>query len=214
METTQDDLVRAMITAGVTDERLIEAFRTILRDEFVPETARTLAYEDRPIAIPHDQVTTQPSLSAMMIEALDLTSSSRVLEVGTGLGFQTALLTHLARKVVTIEAWEDLVEQAGSNLEAQGIINVDIRVGDCTRGVPDSAPFDGILVSAAFTEVPDPLAEQLIEGGRLVQPIGPGGNEIVTLFRRTEDSLQPIRQIIPARFVRLVGRKAFPPDMR
>jgi len=150
----------------------------------------------------------------MMIEALDLTSSSRVLEVGTGLGFQTALLAHLARKVVTIEAWEDLVEQAGSNLVAQGIINVDIRVGDCTRGVPDSAPFDGILVSAAFTEVPDPLAEQLIEGGRLVQPIGPGGNEIVTLFRRTEDGLQPIRQIIPARFVRLVGRKAFPPDMR
>lgn len=97
METTQDDLVRAMITAGVTDERLIEAFRTILRDEFVPENARTLAYEDRPIAIPHDQVTTQPSLSAMMIEALDLTSSSRVLEVGTGLGFQTALLSRLGK---------------------------------------------------------------------------------------------------------------------
>ena len=101
------DLVRATATAGITDDRFLAAFRTIPRAEFVPEHARSLAYEDRPIAIAHDQVTTQPSLSAMMIEALELAQSHRVLEVGTGLGFQTALLARPAREVVTIEVWPE-----------------------------------------------------------------------------------------------------------
>lgn len=211
MSLSRDDLVEAIIAAGVIDERLIGGFRTIPRTGFVPESSRHLAYEDRPIAIAHDQVTTQPSLSAVMIEALELTPSSRVLEVGTGLGFQTALLAHMAGEVVSVELWEDLAEEAGSNLKRMGITNVEIHVGDGSIGVPGSSPFDAIIVSAAFTDVPDSLANQLIDGGRLVQPIGPGGNEMVTLYLRTRDALRRIRSITPARFVRLVGREAFSP---
>lgn len=209
---SQRDLVRAILAAGVADKRLIDAFRTIPRAEFVPEGARHLAYEDRPIPIAHDQVTTQPSLSAAMIEALEVTPSGRVLEVGTGLGFQTALLAHVAKEVVTIEMWQDLAEEAGSNLARLDIANVDIHIGDGSVGVPEMAPFDAILVSAAFTEVPDPLAQQLVEGGLLVQPIGPGGSEMVTLYRRGDRGLQPMRSVTPARFVRLIGREAFPPS--
>jgi protein-L-isoaspartate(D-aspartate) O-methyltransferase len=196
------------------DALLLDAFRAIPRAEFVPEDLRHLAYQDRPVPISHDQVTTQPSLSAMMIEALEVASSSRVLEVGTGLGFQTALLARLAERVVTIEVWKDLAGEARANLDAQRIANVETHVGDGTLGVPGAAPFDAVLVSAAFPEVPDPLAEQLVEGGRLVQPIGSGGNEMVTLFRKTGGTLERVRPITPARFVRLVGREAFPPEER
>lgn len=209
MARSQHDLVKTVVSAGITNERLIEAFRTIPRADFVPEGSRSIAYEDRPIPIAHDQVTTQPSLSAMMIEALDPGPESRVLEVGTGLGFQSALLAHLVGEVVSIELWEDLAEKAASNLAGQGITNVDIQVGDGSLGVPDRAPYDGILVSAAFTEVPGPLFDQLADGGRIVQPIGPGGSETVTLFVRAGEELSRTREIIPARFVRLVGHEAF-----
>lgn len=147
-----------------------------------------------------------------MIEALELTPSDRVLEVGTGLGFQTALLAHMAKEVVTIEMWEELAEEARSNLARLGIANVDMHIGDGSLGVPEKAPFEAILVSAAFTEVPGPLAQQLVESGLLVQPIGPGGREMVTLYRRERHGLQPVRSVTPARFVRLVGREAFPPE--
>lgn len=210
MSATQQDLVRAVVDSGVTDERIIEAFASIPRAGFVPEHSAALAYVDQPIPIAHDQVTTQPSLSAMMIEALDLTPSDRVLEVGTGLGFQTALLAHLAREVVTIEMWEDLAETAESNLRRHGITRVDIHVGDGSLGVSHLAPYDAILVSAAFPRVPAPLADQLVEGGRLVQPMGRGGSEIVTLHRRSGKGLRRVRDITPARFVRLIGEEGFP----
>lgn len=212
MARSQQDLVKTVVSSGVVDERLIEAFRTIPRADFVPEESRSIAYEDRPIPIAREQVTTQPSLSAMMIEALDPGPESRVLEVGTGLGFQTALLAYLAREVVSIEVWEDLANKAASNLARQGITNVDIRVGDGSLGVPERAPYDAILVSAAFTEVPGPLFDQLVDGGRIVQPIGPGGSETVTLFRRVGNDMRRVREIIPARFVRLVGREGFGSD--
>jgi protein-L-isoaspartate(D-aspartate) O-methyltransferase len=210
MEMTQTDLVDVIRTVGIQDPRVIAAFEAIPRAVFVPENLVDRAYDDEPLPIPHDQVTTQPSLSAVMIEALDLKRSDRVLEVGSGYGFQTALLARLCSHVTSIEVWGDLADVARHNLRASSIENVEVVVGDGTLGVPERAPFDAILVSAAFTRVPQPLADQLVDGGRLVQPIGRGGDEMVTLFGKADDRLVAVRDVIPARFVRLVGEKAFP----
>lgn len=210
MPANPNNLVNAALDSGVTDERLIEALRVIPRAAFVPVPTRTIADEDRPIPIAHNQVTTQPSLSALMIQALQPDPTTRVLEVGTGLGFQTALLAHLAAEVVTIEVWEALADKAASNLESQGIQNVKIQVGDGTLGVAERSPYGAILVSAASTAVPSPLVEQLAEGGRLVQPIGTGGQEMVTLYEKTGNRLERVDELIPARFVRMVGREAPP----
>lgn len=210
MEMTQQDLVEVIRLAGVEDERLIAAFEAIPRADFVPGRLAGSAYEDQPLPIPHGQVTTQPSLSAFMIEALELQPTDRVLEVGTGYGYQTALIALLCAHVTTIEVWKDLARQAHSNLARHGIDNVDVRVGDGSLGVAEAAPFDAILVSAAFTRVPPPLVDQLADGGVLVQPIGPGGDEMVTLFRKSGGRLLRVRDVIPARFVRFIGKEAFP----
>ncbi|MGW2376520.1 MULTISPECIES: protein-L-isoaspartate(D-aspartate) O-methyltransferase [Kitasatospora] len=206
-----EDLVRAVRAAGVRDERLLGAIRAVPRAGFVPAGQEQLAYEDRPVPIPHGQVTTQPSLSAVMIEGLTLAGDEHVLEVGTGLGFQTALLAYLAAGVVSIERWPDLAAQARRNLDRRGIRNVELLVGDGSLGVPERAPYDAVLVSAAHPDVPPPLVEQLRPGGRLVQPIGPGGREDVVAFRRTASGLERERLLIPARFVRLHGEYGFPP---
>lgn len=208
-EQSAEDLVRAVRRAGIADERVLEAIAATPRVGFVPPEWAALAGDDRPIEIGHGQVTTQPSLSARMIEGLELTGSERVLEVGTGLGFQTALLARLAREVVSVERVPDLARQAETNLARHGVRNVELRVGDGSLGAPELAPFDAVLVSAAFPQVPPPLVEQLRVGGRLVQPIGPGGREDVVQFRRTPEGLERGRLLGPARFVRLYGRYGY-----
>jgi len=145
-----------------------------------------------------------------MIAALRLAGTEQVLEVGTGYGYQTALLARLAACVVSVEIWPDLGAQARRNLAAQGIGNVTVLVGDGTEGAPDHAPFDAIVVSAAFPRVPPPLAAQLTTGGRLVQPIGPGGGEHVVLYEKDVDGLRRVRVLTAASFVRLRGRHGFP----
>jgi protein-L-isoaspartate(D-aspartate) O-methyltransferase len=145
-----------------------------------------------------------------MIEGLALAGTEHVLEVGTGYGFQTALLACLAADVVSIDLWPDLVAQARRNLDRQGVRNVELLVGDGSLGVPERAPFDAVLVSAAFPEVPAPLVEQLRPGGRLVQPIGPGGRDDVMSFRRTGKGLEHGRLLAPACFVRLHGEHGYP----
>jgi protein-L-isoaspartate(D-aspartate) O-methyltransferase len=137
-----------------------------------------------------------------MVEALALRGSETVLEVGTGYGWQTALLARLAARVVSIERFPDLAETARRNLA--GLANVEVVVGDGSEGVPGHAPYDAILVSAAYPEVPAALAAQLADGGRLVQPIGRGGNEDVVLFERRGEELARVRSVILAHFVPLV----------
>ncbi|MEV4438713.1 protein-L-isoaspartate(D-aspartate) O-methyltransferase [Streptomyces sp. NPDC049577] len=205
-----EDLVRALRGAGIVDERLLEAVRATPRAAFVPAGREAAARLDAPVPIAHEQVTTQPSLSARMIEGLRLTGDEHVLEIGTGLGFQTALLARLAADVVSVERWPDLAREARRNLDGQGIRNVELRTGDGSGGVPERAPYDAILVSAAFPEVPAPLTDQLRVGGRLVQPVGPGGREQVLAFCRTREGLERRELLTPACFVPLRGRYGFP----
>jgi protein-L-isoaspartate(D-aspartate) O-methyltransferase len=197
------------VAAGVRDARVLEALRVVPRAAFVPEDVIDRAEVDRPLPIPHGQVTTQPSLIAKMVEALALTGSERVLEIGTGYGFQTGILARLSAHVFSVERYADLAETALRNLARERIRNVDVIVGDGSAGLPDQAPFHAILVSAAFPRVPPPLTEQLVEGGRLVQPIGRGGSEEVTLFERVGAELVARRTVTGASFVPLVGQHGF-----
>jgi protein-L-isoaspartate(D-aspartate) O-methyltransferase len=190
--------------------RVLDAFRRVPREGFVPPQWRAVAYRDQPIPIPHGQVTTQPSLIAQMVAALQLRGTERVLEIGTGLGFQTALLAVLAREVFSIERFGDLAAQARANLRAAGITNVTIVVGDGSLGLPDHAPYAGIVVSAAAPQVPPPLGEQLLEGGRLVQPLGPGGQERVIVFRKAQHRLVQEAEVTLACFVPLIGVHGLP----
>ena len=190
---------------GIRDRRVLVAFRAVPRALFVPAEAAGQAYLDEPIRIPHGQVTTQPSLIAAMVAALGLTGGERVLEVGTGLGFQTAILARLARRVVSVERFADLATQAQANLAAAGVGGVTVVVGDGTLGVPEHAPYQAIVVAAAAPRVPGPLVEQLADGGRLVHPVGPGGREDVTCFTRRAGRLVAEARLVPARFVPLVG---------
>ncbi len=207
---TYEDLVQAIVAKGVHDPRLLRAMRRVPRSEFVPPDLAERAYLDQPLPIPHGQVTTQPSLVAKMIEALELAGSERVLEVGTGYGFQTALLAHLSGFVWSVERWSDVAVAARANLARLGILNVEVALGDGTEGLPEHAPYDAILISAAFPRVPPPLVEQLALDGRLIQPIGPGGEERVVLFEKGSEGLRRRRTIVGAHFVRLYGTHAFP----
>ena len=207
---TYEDLVQAIVKKGVHDPRLLRAMRRVPRSEFVPPDLAERAYLDQPLPIPHGQVTTQPSLVAKMIDALGLAGSEHILEVGTGYGFQTALLAHLSSFVRSVERWSDVAVTARANLARLGILNVEVAVGDGTEGLPEHAPYDAILISAAFPRVPRPLVEQLALGGRLIQPIGPGGEERVMLFEKGSHGLMPRDTIVGAHFVRLYGAHAFP----
>jgi protein-L-isoaspartate(D-aspartate) O-methyltransferase len=204
-------LARATALAGICDERVLEAVASIARADFVPAECAADANRDRPIPIAHGQVTTQPSLVARMLEALALRGYERVLEIGTGYGWQTALLSRLAAIVWSVERWADLAASARRNLARSRTANVEVVVGDGSEGLVEYAPYDAILVSAAFPQVPPPLVEQLAADGRLVQPIGRGGEEEVWLFRKQAGALDRIEKVADARFVPLVGRHGFAP---
>jgi protein-L-isoaspartate(D-aspartate) O-methyltransferase len=200
-----EELVRVLRAEGIRDRRVLAAFRAVPRAQFVPAEAAGQAYLDAPVRIPHGQVTTQPSLIAAMVAALELTGTERALEVGTGLGFQTAVLAMLARQVVSVERFPDLAAQARANLAAAGLARVTVVVGDGTLGVPEHAPYEAIVVAAAAPHVPGPLIDQLAPGGRVVHPVGPGGREQVTAFRLQAGRLVTDARLVPARFVPLIG---------
>ena len=199
------DLIRTIQAQGVIDQRVLDAFRVVRRADFVPPDLASFAYEDRPLPIARFQVTTQPSLVARMVEALGLEPADRALEVGAGLGFQAAVLSRLCDQVVTVERFPDLADAARENLRRAGITNVLVLVGDGTLGAPDRSPFQAIIGAATAPRIPAPLAEQLDEGGRLVLPIGPGGAEEVTLFRKEEGRIVRLATLTPASFVRMIG---------
>lgn len=207
-----EDLVGALAAAGVDDQRVLAALRRVRRELFVPEDRVGAAYDDRPVPIAHGQVTTQPSLVGRMVAALGLRGGERVLEVGTGLGFQAAVLGALVPRgrVWSVERFADLAERARVNLAAAGIGNVTVVVADGTLGWPPAAPYDAVVVAAAAPRVPAPLADQLAEGGRLVQPLGPGGDELVTLLRKRRGRLVETGVLTGAHFVRLVGAHGLP----
>jgi protein-L-isoaspartate(D-aspartate) O-methyltransferase len=209
---TQQELVETVRAAGVRDRRVLSALSEVPREAYVPPVLAADAYLDRPLPISHGQVTTQPSLIARMIAALRLEGEERVLEIGTGYGFQTALLAALAGYVWSVERFADIAEVARDNLTAQGVRNAEVVVGDGTEGLVEQAPFDAVVVSAAFPEVPSPLVDQLAGRGRLVQPIGYGGNDEVVLFERGEQGLVRGASVTGAHFVRLYGSHGFAPD--
>ncbi len=203
MPRSQEGLARLVQREGVS-ERLVEAFRVVDRADFVPVSSRSEAYRDRPVGLPEQQTTSQPTLIARMIDVVEPQEDDRVLEVGTGYGFQTALLARLVAHVVSIDRHRSLTDAAARNLARAGLNDVVLLTGDGWEGAPDHAPFDAIIVAAAAPEVPHALADQLAEGGRLVIPVSSFAGDEVLLFRKRGGILQRERLVTPARFVPLV----------
>jgi protein-L-isoaspartate(D-aspartate) O-methyltransferase len=185
-------VVNTIENRGVDDPDVLHAMRTVLRHEFVPDDYRDQAYADHPLPIGYGQTISQPYIVAWMTELLELEPGAKVLEIGTGSGYQAAVLAELPRvEVYTIEIVPQLAEQAHQRLARLGYADVHTMQGDGYYGWPEHAPFDAIIVTAAPDHLPQPLVEQLAEGGRLVIPIGPRGSyQSLWQFVRTEDDLQ------------------------
>lgn len=192
-----------MEARGVRDPRVLAAMREVPRHEFVPEPWRHLAYSDRPLPIGYEQTISQPYIVALMSEALALTGDEIVLEIGTGSGYQAAVLCELASHVYTIEIVPQLAERAQAVLEMLEYKNVSVKAGDGYRGWPEHAPFDAIMLTAAPEHVPQPLLDQLKPGGRLVLPVG-GGLQHLVRMTRTPDGFES-DTLAAVRFVPMTG---------
>ena len=189
------------------DPRVLKALAKVPREQFVPTHLSTRAYDNRPLPIGHGQTISQPLIVAVMTHLLRLRPEARVLEVGTGSGYQTAILAELAREVVTIEVVQDLAAAAQSKLEALGYGNILYRHGDGAGGCPERAPFDGIMVTAAAPTVPPALVDQLAPGGRLVIPIGRDSlSQDLVLIQKDAQREVRQRRLFPVAFVPLTGR--------
>jgi protein-L-isoaspartate(D-aspartate) O-methyltransferase len=196
-----------MINKEKLDNRVMEAMATVPRHEFVPTQERPHAYENRPLPIGYGQTISQPYIVALMTDLLKVGPNHRVLEVGTGSGYQAAILAELAAEVYTIEIIQELGEQARDRLRRLGYDKVTVRVGDGYYGWPQHAPFDGIIVTAAADHIPPPLIQQLKPGGRMVIPVGgPFMIQQLVLVEKEEDGKVKTRQVLPVRFVPLTGK--------
>ncbi len=201
-------LVETLRARGIRDLAVLRAFAETPRHLFVPAAVRHRAYEDAALPIGNGQTISQPFTQARYLEALGLTGKERVLEIGTGSGYQTALLAVLAEQVFTIERVRPLAEAAQATLRAAGVVNVSLLVGDGTLGWSAYAPYRAILVAAGGPEVPAPLVEQLSVGGRMIIPVGVKGAQTLTLVRRTAAGYDAT-PLGGARFVPLVGEHGF-----
>jgi protein-L-isoaspartate(D-aspartate) O-methyltransferase len=200
-----------IISRGVHDERLLEVLRRVPRHLFVPEEYARIAYTDSPLPIGHGQTISQPSIVALMTELLELEGEENVLEVGTGSGYQAALLAYLARQVHTIERHEELAEKAEKALKRLGLTNVLVHVGDGSLGLPKYAPYQAIMITAAAPRVPQPLFDQLSEGGRLVLPEGGAGGQMLDRWRK-QAAVYKQEHIAPVAFVPLRGQHGWKED--
>jgi len=188
----------------ITNARVLAVMSRVPRHEFVPEGLRKEAYEDQPLPIGQGQTISQPYIVAFMTEQLALKPGERVLEVGTGSGYQAAVLAELGAQVFTIEIIEELAKRAATTLQRLGYTNVQARAGDGYQGWPEAAPFDAIIVTCAPEQVPPPLIAQLKDGGRMIIPIGPSWNQHLVLLRKHGEKLQK-QAVLPVRFVPMKG---------
>jgi protein-L-isoaspartate(D-aspartate) O-methyltransferase len=193
-----------IVSRGVRDPRVLAAMRKVPRHLFVDPSQRAQAYEDHPLPIPGNQTISQPYIVALMTELLELSPSDRVLEIGTGSGYQSAVLAELAREVYSIEIVPELARSAAERLKELGYTDVAVREGDGYRGWPEHAPFDGIIVTAAPERIPQPLLDQLAPGGVMVIPVG-GFFQELKVFRKSADGRITERDILPVRFVPMTG---------
>lgn len=189
---------------GVTNARVLEVMGKVPRHEFVPENQRSRAYQDMPLPIGHEQTISQPFIVAFMTERLEPKPTDRVLEIGTGSGYQAAVLAELVAQVYTIEIIEDLAKRAAADLKRQGYTNVQTRAGDGYKGWPEAAPFDAVIVTCAPDKIPQPLIDQLKEGGRMIIPVGPAGNQELFLLRKHQGKLEK-KSVLPVLFVPMSG---------
>jgi protein-L-isoaspartate(D-aspartate) O-methyltransferase len=199
-----------LVGRGVTDPRVLAAMRRVPRHRFVQEALRGRAYGDHPLPIGEDQTISQPFIVGLMTSLLELTGREKVLEIGTGSGYQTAVLATVARRVCSIERLPRLAERARAVLESLGVDNVWIRVGNGALGWPDESPFDRIIVTAAGPAIPPPLVQQLAEGGRMVLPVGDADNQILTVVDNVGGEIRQ-RTHGECKFVKLVGKYAWEP---
>jgi protein-L-isoaspartate(D-aspartate) O-methyltransferase len=195
----------------IDDERVLYAMAWVRRELFVPSSGRQFAYEDRPLPIGEDQTISQPFIVALMTQALALTGTEKVLELGTGSGYQAAILAELARQVITVERLQTLAHKARHTLKKLGYTNIQVHIAGGTLGWPEEAPYDAIMVTAAAPRIPEGLIEQLVVGGRLVIPVGSRWEQdLLQVIRKKEG--KTVKNLTHCRFVPLIGEEAWSED--
>lgn len=194
----------------IMDERVLAAMKTVPRHEFVPESLRSRAYGNHPLPIGHGQTISQPYIVAFMTEQLQPQPTDRVLEIGTGSGYQAAVLAKLVAQVYTIEIVEPLARRAEADLQRLGFKNVKVRAGDGYQGWPEAAPFDAVIVTCAPEHIPQPLVDQLKEGGRMIIPVGPSHDQSLYMLEKKEGKISR-KAVLPVRFVPMTGGAKAPP---
>jgi protein-L-isoaspartate(D-aspartate) O-methyltransferase len=197
-------VMEQLMPRGVHQERVLAAMAKVPREEFVPPELRAASYADQALPIGHGQTISQPFIVAFMTEKLELKPADRVLEIGTGSGYQAAVLAELAAEVYTIEIIEPLAKNAEATLARLGDKNVRVKIGDGYKGWPENAPFDAIIVTCAPDRIPQPLTEQLTEGGRMIIPVGGPGDQELYLLEKKNGQLEQ-RAVLPVRFVPMAG---------
>jgi len=197
------DLMSDHLGADALDDRVMAAMLRVPRHLFVPEPLATLAYQDTPLPIGFDKTISQPFIVALMTDLLGIEADDTVLEVGTGLGYQTAILAELGANVCSVEIIEEFAAEAQERLGRLGHSAVQIRVGDGSRGWAEHAPYDKVIVAAAAEHPPAALLEQLKPGGRMVLPLGPGEDQLLTVIDKGADERRRVRAVLPVRFSRL-----------